>query len=244
MRNSAIFALAIGVLTFALGFSYGDLFGAQYAFNVKDWQTLIGVAGAFIVGYIAVLPVWRQVKETQRQAAGAAITPLMKTAETLEVERKAVFDARQAMSSVPRLADEYENEDYHQIYQTWPKKALELMQRADSVRQELQQHVDRHPDTGREIDSHRRTTVKYIALLHDALGTMSHAFAQETGGLSYEDGDEDLSDEVLKNVGKKVINSLEGFDQFAWQLELALGHEIPRVWSRVRELERAAVGYD
>ena len=242
MRNSAIFAAAIGLLLFVLGFAYGNFFGAQYAFNVKDWQTLIGVAGAFIVAYIAVLPVWRQVKETQRQAAGAAIIPLMKTAETLEVERKVVFDARQAMSGVPRLTNEYENGDYHQIYKTWPETTWKLMRRADSLRQELQQHVDRHPDTGREIDSLRRATVKYIALLHSALGTMSHAFAQMTGGLSYEDGEEDLSDEVLEDVGKKVTDCLKSFDQFVCQLEFALGEEIPRVWRRIRELERTAIG--
>lgn len=242
MRNSAIFAAAVGLLLFILGFAYGNFFGTQYAFNVKDWQTLIGVAGAFAVGYVAVLPVWRQVKETQKQAAGAAIIPLVKTAETLEIERKSVFDARQAMSRVPAITDEYESEDFNHIYQTWPKETNDLMRAADGFRQALQQHVDRHPDTGREIDTFRRATVKYITQLHDALGTMSYAFAQQTGGLSYEDGQEDLSDEVLKDVGKNVIDRLDGFDQCAWQLERALGEEIPKVWGRIRELERVAVG--
>lgn len=244
MQNLLVLAVAAATLAFVLGFAYGDLLGLQYSFRLQDWQTLIGVAGAFVVGYIAVLPVWRQVKETQRQAAGAAIIPLTKTAETLELERKAVFDVRQLMSEVPRLTDEYENGDPHQIYQTWPTKAFELMQRTDRCRQELQQYMDRHPDTGRQIDSLRRSSVKYIAMLHDALGTMTHAFAQETGGLSYEDGDEDLSGETLKEVGKKVMDCFDDFEQFARQLELALDEEIPKVWCRVRELERAAVGYD
>jgi hypothetical protein len=209
---------------------------------LKDWQTLIGVIAAFIVGYMAVLPVWRQVKETQRQAAGAAIIPLMKTAETLEEERKVVFDARQAMDAVPPLTDDYENADYHQIYQKWPEEAYTLRQKVDSFRQQLQQHTDRHPDARREIDRLRRATLRCIKLLYDEIGTMSRAFAQQTGGLAPEDGDEELPSAVLKGIGGRVIDAHEGFEQFAWQLEIALGEEIPRVWSRVRELERAAVG--
>ena len=86
--------------------------------ELKDWQTLMGVVGASIIAWIAVLPVWRQVVETQRQAAGAAIIPLMKTVETLEAERKVVFQALQAMSRLPYLFDEYDTGNYHEIFQT------------------------------------------------------------------------------------------------------------------------------
>jgi len=37
--------------------------------TLKDWQALIGVAGAFAIGYIAVRPVWRQVHIQAAQTA-------------------------------------------------------------------------------------------------------------------------------------------------------------------------------
>ena len=202
---------------------------------MKDWQTLIGVAGAFVVGYIAVLPVWRQ-------AAGAAIIPLVKTAETLEAERKTVFAARMADERVPQLVDDYNNEDPHRIYKTWSNEVVALQQKLDSSRQQIQEHTDRHPDTGREIDGLRRATLLWMKRLHDALGVLNHAFRQQTSGLDYEEGEEDLSDDVVKNAGTNVIDCLEGFQQFAWQLENSLGEEIPKIWARIRDLERTAIG--
>jgi hypothetical protein len=237
-----ILACALGAWTGIWGAIFSEAQASSIYKELKDWQTLIGVGFACLTAWIAVLPVWRQVKETQRQAAGAAIVPLTKTVEKLEVERKVVFDARHATSPIPGLVDEYDNGDYHRIYQTWPETLWSLRAKLDDFRHQLQQHTDRHPDLGREIDGLRRETLKWIEQLHKTLGTLSHAFAQHTGGLAYEEGDEDLSDEVLKDVGKTVIDCLEGFEQFGWKLEIALGKEIPRVWGRIRELERAAVG--
>jgi hypothetical protein len=197
---------------------------------------------AFIIACIAVLPVWRQVKESQRQAAGSAIAPLTNTVETLEKERRIVFDSRQVMSDVPPLVYAYEEGDSFEIYQTWPEKLHAVCAEVDSYREKLQMHVDRHPDTGRNIDNLRRICVKCLAELKEALATMGYAFAQQTTGLSYEEGDEDLSDEVLGSIVKRVNDSMKQFNQIAEQLEIALGEEVPTGWRRIRELERAAIG--
>jgi len=35
-----LFAAAVGLLTFVLGFAYGNLLDEAYGFHLKDWQTL------------------------------------------------------------------------------------------------------------------------------------------------------------------------------------------------------------
>jgi hypothetical protein len=57
MRQAAAFAAFIGLLTFVLGFAYGNLFEVQYAFHLKDWQTLASTLVAIVaaaVGYFGV----------------------------------------------------------------------------------------------------------------------------------------------------------------------------------------------
>jgi hypothetical protein len=58
MRNSAIFAAAIGLLTFVLGFAYGNFFDVNYSFHLKDWQTLASTIVAILAAAVAYIGVW------------------------------------------------------------------------------------------------------------------------------------------------------------------------------------------
>ncbi|HEX4409934.1 MAG TPA: hypothetical protein VH206_14270 [Xanthobacteraceae bacterium] len=58
MRNSAVFAAAIGLLTFVLGFAYGNILGVQEGFKVHEWQPFGGMLIAIIAAGVAYINVW------------------------------------------------------------------------------------------------------------------------------------------------------------------------------------------
>ncbi len=62
MRNSAIFAAAVGLLTFVLGFAFGNFLEVKYGFQLKDWQTLASTLVAIVAAGVAYVGV----RTTQR----------------------------------------------------------------------------------------------------------------------------------------------------------------------------------
>ena len=78
MRNSALLAMAIGLLAFTLGFAYGNFFDSTFSFHVRDWQTLGSTLVAIIaaaVGYFAVWNTQRISVMTKEQDRIQALLP-------------------------------------------------------------------------------------------------------------------------------------------------------------------------
>ena len=57
IRNSIIFAVMAAIYGFVFGFGYGNFLGAQYGFQLKDWQTLLGVLVAVLAAILAYIGV-------------------------------------------------------------------------------------------------------------------------------------------------------------------------------------------
>lgn len=62
IRTGTIIAVMAAIYGFVLGFGYGNLFDAQYGFQLKEWQTLAGVLVAVAAATLAYLGV----QSTQR----------------------------------------------------------------------------------------------------------------------------------------------------------------------------------
>jgi hypothetical protein len=57
IRNCTIFAVMAAIYGVVLGFAYGNLFDAQYGFQIKEWQTLTGVLVAVATAILAYMGV-------------------------------------------------------------------------------------------------------------------------------------------------------------------------------------------
>jgi hypothetical protein len=123
MRNSALFALAIGLLTFVLGFSYGDLLGARYDFHLNEWQGLAGTLVAIVAAGLAYIGVWTtqrvSVMTKEQERIDAVLPGLRQTHDLLDllIEQtdlppKLRYVAHQAIRSVIRPQD---GENYEAI---------------------------------------------------------------------------------------------------------------------------------
>jgi hypothetical protein len=53
LDSSKILAIAAAILSFVLGFAYGNLFDELYNFHLKDWQTFVGMIVAILLGLLA-----------------------------------------------------------------------------------------------------------------------------------------------------------------------------------------------
>jgi hypothetical protein len=62
IRTTTIFVAMAAVYGFVLGFGYGNLLGANYGFELKEWQTLAGV----LVAVAAAILAYNGVRGTQR----------------------------------------------------------------------------------------------------------------------------------------------------------------------------------
>src|SRR3974377_2254458 len=56
--DGTIVAIAFVTMMFVLGFAYGNLFGLEYEFNFREWQTLASTIIAIGLGMLAFRGVW------------------------------------------------------------------------------------------------------------------------------------------------------------------------------------------
>jgi hypothetical protein len=57
LRNTTVLIVAAAAAAFLLGFAYGNLFAAQYGFQLKEWQTLASTLVAVIAATLAYIGV-------------------------------------------------------------------------------------------------------------------------------------------------------------------------------------------
>jgi len=87
INNWTITTIAISVLTFVLGFAYGNLAGLEYEFRLQEWQTLVSAIIAIALGMLAFFGVWStqrvnvMIKEQER--IDALLPGLWQTKELL-----------------------------------------------------------------------------------------------------------------------------------------------------------------
>lgn len=78
---------------------------AQGLLNVlKDWQTLIGVIGAALIGWMAVAPVWRQVRIMGAQAASQLQPILLADLDAIDADIAFIGEIRAIENGLGKLS--------------------------------------------------------------------------------------------------------------------------------------------
>ncbi|MBB4428407.1 hypothetical protein GGD66_006994 [Bradyrhizobium sp. CIR48] len=218
----------------------GPVFAESFWTGLEDWQTSIAAVIALLAAYLAARPVYRQLAEQRRQSAAAAVSMIVKAAVSLEEERdiirKAVDDLR-----IDRLLWEYDELSWHDIYSSWPEDAFGLMTVCDTALRSVRLYAERNPDAS----ATQRCRVEAIAALEQlraGLTDLVTIMRQQTSGLSYEEGEEDIPVKEHQTRRQEVNVKDERWRIAAHGLDIALSMEIANVWRRIRQLESIAIG--
>jgi hypothetical protein len=126
---SSSLLLFTAVLSVWLGVA-GPPFGDRPWIHIRDlkerWQTLVAALVALSAAWWAARPVQKQLAEQRRQSAAAAATMIAKSAIALEDERADLIKGRDDIESLGTVLSDYDDQSWHDIYQTWPDRAYRI----------------------------------------------------------------------------------------------------------------------
>lgn len=149
--NAAIAAFAIGALMLVLGFAYGTTFatgcndaGAVYGcieFVLYRYQTFIAIFGALAAAFLSAQPVWKQLRELEKQSAVQSYEMLRRHVALITEEKRLANEAQlQAQYAV--IIEKYirENIDSHgpTSIKIWLDKASERYSEIESLQRTLE----------------------------------------------------------------------------------------------------------
>lgn len=218
----------------------GPLFADSFWSGLANWQTLIAAAIALLAAYLAARPVYRQLAEQRRQSAAAAVSMIVKAAVSLEDERdivrKAVDDLR-----LDRLLWAFDELSWHEIYSSWPQEAYGQMTACDATLRSMRLYAERNPDAS-TIQGCRVEAIAALEQLRAGLNDLVTIMRQQTSGLAYEEGEEDIPVDEHSNRRQQVNVKEEQWRAAADKLDVGLSLEIANVWRRIRQLEGIAIG--
>lgn len=218
----------------------GPIFSDGLWKGLENWQTIIAALLALAAAYLAARPVYRQLAEQRRQSAAAAVSMIVKAAVSLEAERdvirKAIDDLR-----VDRLLYEYDAISWLQIYASWPEEAFEFMKACDAALRSLRLFSERNPDPSPTQYS-RLAAIASLAKLKGGLSDLVTIMRQETTGLAYEEGEQDIPDDEHPTKRSQMDVDQESWITAARKLDEDISVEIAAIWRRIRQLESIAIG--
>lgn len=250
MRRPSNDLLALGLMFLGVGLvSWTALAGAVIADATayswyavaKDWQTLFAAILAIAAAYYAARPVYRQLEENRRQTAAAAVDMIVNAATALEDEIEILEGVRNDMRQLPSLLATYDEDSLHNIYQSWPEQVDQFSRVVVEARIKLQRYVHRNPEAGLLRDSRDAAIVALVGV-DDAIWGLVYVMKHDTIGPSYEYGEQDLPGGEGEKRRQKTDAASTEWNQSAEVFALALEVELHRVWKRIRELERVAIG--
>lgn len=215
--------------------------GGCLEFWLNRYQTLAAGVLALLAAGIAVRPVYRQLGEMTRQSAAGAIPNLRVIATELEQEMPAMKLADRQLEAIDDIVEQYDTYDFNDIYQTWPDQVSRLAEQVFTAWQILSNRRDRDPSSNVLADSRLEGVICFKHLI-DVLADFSYAFKEQTSGPDYELGEPDLDrDEVIRRRAAVISGRQRWINWYQEYIEIALS-ERRTAWSRVRDMERVAVG--
>jgi len=221
----------------------GPISAGTFWTGAEKWQTLIAALIALAAAIVAILPVIRQLAEQRRQSAAAAVMVITASAESLERERTIVRKMRDRLTDLDQLIAEYDVNSRHQIYVSWPDDAHSIIRKCDRAMRKLMTHSERNsaPSLTQNL---RTAALDALFHLRNGLTDLVTIMRQETSGLSYEDGENDIPEDEHQLRRDHVDQLREERRSAANRLEEALSTEIETVWRRIRQLEKIAIGVE
>ncbi|MDA9529251.1 hypothetical protein [Bradyrhizobium sp. CCBAU 25338] len=136
---------------------------------IQDWQTLIGVVGAALIGWMAVAPVWRQVRIMAAQAASQLQPILVSDLEAIDADIAFIGEIRAIQNGLGKVSATID---------FWEKGDIALVDVLANELLALRASIDRLGDVnwGRFCDRLRLTRIQrteradlrqIIASIHD-----------------------------------------------------------------------------
>jgi hypothetical protein len=245
--------LSISLLLFTVVFTawlgvagplFGDRSWIQIWHVMEKWQTLVAALIALSAAWWAVRPVQKQLAEQRRQSAAAASTMIAKTALSLEDERAAVIKGKDDLESLGTVLSDYDDQSWHDIYQTWPDRAYRMSDTCSTLIAILYRTNERNPEVT-SLQKSRTATISALNDLRKAILELAEIFHHETGGgPDYEQGEDDIPEDESNARRPRVDAMRELWKAAAADLKSELTAEISMIWRRVRQLERIAIGPD
>jgi hypothetical protein len=156
----------------------GPIFSDSLRAGLDKWQTLLASIIALIAAYFAARPVYRQLAEQRRQSAAAAVTMIVKAAEAIEKERDILRKGRDDLFRLDGILEAIDQFSWHDIYQTWPDQAYDLIETCDALLREMHRFRERNP----KITSTQQCRIEAIAVLEQVrsgIHDIRHIFRQD-----------------------------------------------------------------
>lgn len=238
-----LFAAVLSVWLGVAGPLFGDRSWIQIWHLMEKWQTLVAALIALSAAWWAVRPVQKQLAEQRRQSAAAASTMIAKTALALEDERAAVIKGKDDLEGIANVLSDYDDQSPHDIYQTWPKQAYSVSDTCSMLIATLYRTNERNPEIT-PLKNSRQAAISTLNDFRSAIIDLVQIFHHDTSGPAYEYGENDIPEEESKARRPRVDTTRELWKAAAADLENELNAEISRIWRRVRQLERIAIGPD
>jgi hypothetical protein len=205
-------------------------------FWINRYQTLLSGLLAIMAAAIAATPVFRQLRESRRQSAAAAITPLRATARDIEDERLQFSQIDRSMQQGLVIIQTYVRPE-----RDWSDRLDNFLNEIGQQLSLLKQYKLRHPDTGNSIDLIRTNAIQRYERLLIVCTNLGIAHRQQTNGVFHEDGEQELDSDLLAGIGGEARQAWDDAAQTLNQLRFGLTTEASVIWGRIRELERASV---
>jgi hypothetical protein len=207
--------------------------------NSNFGAAVVSALGTVGAGWLAWRAVQRQLLPAKQQSAAAAADTIVKAAKALEDENELLLAGTKDLQLTSILRD-YDEENWLRIYGDWPQAVTEVAYKASELLSKHSKYLDRH-DAG-VLQEKRFSAVLALVELHESLLEIKMAFQLQTSGPDYEAGEDDIS----KEDAAKTRNRVE-FAQIEWirastEFLEALQKQINTTWTRIRELERIAIG--
>jgi hypothetical protein len=240
--------LFAAILSVWLGVA-GPLFDNRHWMHVwhlmERWQTFIAALLALSAAWWAARPVQKQLAEQRRQSAAAAATMIAKSAIELEDERARLMRGRDGdLEGLGTVLSGYDEQSWHDIYHSWPNLAYRVSDACSALVAILHRTNERNPEIT-SLQKSRAATISALDDLRNAiLGLAEHFHHETSGGPAYELGEQDIPEDEGAARRPRVDAKRAIWKAAADDLESELNAEISRVWRRVRQLERIAIGRD
>lgn len=205
---------------------------------VKDYQELVAAVIALVAAIVVGRPVYIQLREARRQSSASAIPNIKGVALELEEYLAHLEKIRPAVFRLSSLLQSYDTENYHRLFEFWPKEVSAVVDRLF----ELIEALERSSTRGYAVDYLlEQRGIRLTTTLRDELMLLNTTFRHSTSGPDAEHGEDDMSE--MANAARDRVGETWSL-WVIWRVDyiLAVRKRVAEAWSKVRKLEDEALG--
>lgn len=211
-----------------------------FEFWFNRYQTLLGAVLALIAAWIATIPARKQLREMSRQSAASARQSMVELASALETEAEIIQLVSIAEAHAYAVVDTYREEDFQDIYQTWPNNCWDSRRELRSLMRRLSIIANRYGEDD-IIFTSRNKLIKQIGIVTDKMRRLHLAFRLQTTGIDPEYDTEEMSEQQMNFAGRDADAALSQLRFLCSFAKDELQVSIRSVWVEIRALEARTI---